>query len=239
MNIKGLKDDRKKLEDDCDALSGFLEENINRLKGIERNVRNVESMNVRLEKTLGQAEGDHEKLQYELKVKADELRRAQGKDKEANLTFEELKGVLGNLMSQLEKNKLEMASAEAILQGEVSKGKELLGKIGGVEVGIREREDELEKIGWEENKLRNEHMQRVEDNKILNAEIDRILGIIHEYELVNSELLDEIEMFIEQDQQARKILDRRDHMKEVVQKVLYKVNTTGASIRQLKTIYDH
>lgn len=34
LNIRGLKDERKKLEDDCDALSGILEENINRLKAI-------------------------------------------------------------------------------------------------------------------------------------------------------------------------------------------------------------
>lgn len=66
-----------------------------------------------------------------------------------------------------------------------------------------------------------------------------MLAIIHEYELVNSELLEEMELYIEQNQQARNILDRRDQMREVIQKVLHKVNATGQPIRNLKTIFDH
>ena len=58
-------------------------------------------------------------------------------------------------MNQLDKNKLDVASADSALQTEINKGKDLLAKIGVVEVGIREREEELEKIAWEEYKLRN------------------------------------------------------------------------------------
>jgi hypothetical protein len=50
-----LKEERKKLEDDCDALSNLLDQNINKLKGLERGARNAESNNARLDKTLLQA----------------------------------------------------------------------------------------------------------------------------------------------------------------------------------------
>ena len=46
-------------------------------------------------------------------------------------------------------------------------------------------------------------------NKDLNHDIDKILALISDYEQVNKELLDEIELFIEQDHQARVMLDRK------------------------------
>ena len=54
-NIKALKKKKKKLEDDCDALSNLLDDNINKLKALERAARNAESNNARLDKTLLQA----------------------------------------------------------------------------------------------------------------------------------------------------------------------------------------
>ena len=103
--IKGLKDERKKLEDDCDALSGLLEEGVNKLKNLERAVRNAESTSTRLEKTLSQAENDHAKLQGEYKQKAEELRKAQNKDKESGTTHDDLKSTYSNLVSQLDRNR--------------------------------------------------------------------------------------------------------------------------------------
>lgn len=55
LNIKALKEERKKLEDDCDALNNLLDENVNKLKALERAARNSESNNARLDKTLLQA----------------------------------------------------------------------------------------------------------------------------------------------------------------------------------------
>lgn len=73
-------------------------------------------------------------------------------------------------------------------QNEVAKGKELLSKLANVESTIRSREDELDGLAREEDKLRNEHFQRLDQNKLLNGEIDRLLSIIAEYEQVNKEV---------------------------------------------------
>ncbi len=65
----------------------------------------------------------------------------------------------------------------------------------------------------EEQKLREEHFAALEKNKGLNLEVDKVLALITEYEQVNRELMDEIEYFMEQDQQARSMLDRGEVMR--------------------------
>lgn len=67
--MKGLKDERKRLEEECDGLNALLDSNIQKLKNLERMVRNSESINAKLDKTLHQAENDHQKLIAELKFK--------------------------------------------------------------------------------------------------------------------------------------------------------------------------
>lgn len=79
LQIKGLKEERKKLEDECDNLDNLLDANIAKLKNLEKQVRNGESVNARLDKTLHQAENDNAKLISEFKQKNDEAKRAQNR----------------------------------------------------------------------------------------------------------------------------------------------------------------
>ena len=74
----------------------------------------------------------------------------------------------------------------------------------------------------------------MDKNKNLNNEIDRVLALIAEYELVNRELLEEIEIFIEQDEQARSRLDRKEFMREVIESSVRKISLTEEPIRHLK-----
>jgi hypothetical protein len=50
------------LEEECDGLNALLDSNVQKLKNLERLVRNSESINAKLDKTLHQAENDHQKL---------------------------------------------------------------------------------------------------------------------------------------------------------------------------------
>ena len=50
-----------------------------------------------------------------------------------------------------------------------------------------------------------------------------MLALIAEYEQVNRELVDEIEYFVEQDQQARSMLDRQEMMRDIVESSLRKI----------------
>lgn len=57
----------------------MLDSNIQKLKNLERLVRNNESINAKLDKTLHQAENDHQKLVAELKLKNEEAKKAENK----------------------------------------------------------------------------------------------------------------------------------------------------------------
>lgn len=52
---------------------------VGKLKGVEKEVRGVESTNIRLEKILYQAERDNEKLVGELNEKTDERKKGEQK----------------------------------------------------------------------------------------------------------------------------------------------------------------
>lgn len=86
----------------------------------------------------------------------------------------------------------------------------------------------------EEEKLRKQHFLGLDDNKKLNGELDRLLVLINEYELINKELIDEIEIYGDQDQQAIAILSRREQMRELITGTLRKLKTTEETIKHIK-----
>ena len=59
-------------------------------------------------------------------------------------------------------------------------------------------------------------MDLVSENKLLNSEIDKTLMSILEYEKINKELQREVENYIECDEEARSMLNRREAMKNLL-----------------------
>lgn len=109
-------------------------------------MRNNESVNARLDKTLHQAENDHSKLILELKQKNEDAKRAEQKLKGLSHQINEAKISYNNVVAQAEKNKAESGQNAANLSNEIAKGKDLTNKIGAVEVNIRSQENELDQI---------------------------------------------------------------------------------------------
>ena len=103
-----------------------------------------------------------------------------------------------------------------------------------MESAIRSEENDLDLIISEEEKLRKDHFAALDKNKNLNMEIDQVLALIAEYEQVNRELLDEIEYFVEQDHQARSMLDRQEIMRDIIDGSMRKLSLTEEPIRHLK-----
>lgn len=68
----------------------MLDSNIAKLKSLEKEVRNSESLNAKLEKTLYQAEKDNSKLENEIKQKTDECKKGENKIKGVQNSLQEL-----------------------------------------------------------------------------------------------------------------------------------------------------
>lgn len=82
---------------------------------------------------------------------------------------------------------------------------------------MRGTENELDQSILKREGLRKEHMDLVSENKVLNSEIDKTLMSILEYEKINKELQREVENYIECDEEARSMLNRRDAMKNLLE----------------------
>jgi seryl-tRNA synthetase len=78
-------------------------------------VRNSESINAKLDKTLHQAENDHQKLISELKYKNEEAKKAENKLRGINNQINESKITYNNILAQSEKNKAEAGANAANL----------------------------------------------------------------------------------------------------------------------------
>lgn len=103
------------MEDKCEAFDNLLDSNIAKLKNLEKQIRNCESSNARLDKTLHQAENDNVKLVGELKQKNEEAKRAENKLNSLKNNIDELKITHQNLLQQAEKNKADAGGHAANL----------------------------------------------------------------------------------------------------------------------------
>jgi hypothetical protein len=57
------------LESECERLTILLDNNVSALKQAEKEARNLESMNTKLDNTLAQAERDNQRLLQEVKAR--------------------------------------------------------------------------------------------------------------------------------------------------------------------------
>lgn len=64
--------------------------------------------------------------------------------------------------------------------------------------------------------------------------MDQILALIHEYEQLNKELVDELEIYMDQDEQARAILNRKERMRTIIETSLRKIAVSSEPIKHLK-----
>ena len=67
FQLKQLKEERTKNENECERLNKLLDESINTLKQLEKETRQLESSNTKLDNVLLQAERDHANLVEEMK----------------------------------------------------------------------------------------------------------------------------------------------------------------------------
>ena len=67
FQLKQLKEERTKNENECERLNKLLDESIKTLKQLEKETRQLESSNTKLDNVLLQAERDHANLVEEMK----------------------------------------------------------------------------------------------------------------------------------------------------------------------------
>lgn len=107
-------------------------------------------------------------------------------------------------------------------------------KLKNLDNSVRVNESELDQSTLKRENLRKDHLDLANENKMLNNEIDKCLLSILEYERVNKDLQKEIENYIECDEEARHMLNRKDAMRSLLDQVSVKLQKTEEQIAHLR-----
>lgn len=107
-------------------------------------------------------------------------------------------------------------------------------KLKNLDNSVRVSESELDQSTLKRENLRREHLDLANENKVLNNEIDKCLLSILEYERINKDLQKEIENYIECDEEARHMLNRKEAMRSLLDQVSVKLQKTEEQIAHLR-----
>ena len=101
-------------------------------------------------------------------------------------------------------------------------------------LSFRATEAELEESISKKEGLKKEHFELIADNRALNEEIDGCLSTIIDYERMNAELQKEVENYIDTDEHARNLLNRKDVMRSLLEQVNNRLDKTSGQIEHLR-----
>ena len=212
----------------------MLDDNLSTLKQLEKEARQLESTNTKLETVLLQAEKDHGQLLEELKGREAVVASTNKKIEQLGEEESELKEKITKLERECDKSKCEYQELCQALENTTNKNKDYAGKLKTLEGSVRASEAELDQSTLKRENLRKEHLELANENKVLNSEIDKCLLSILEYERVNKDLQKEIENYIECDEEARNMLNRKEAMRGLLEQVATKLHKTEEQIAHLR-----
>ena len=101
--MKQLKEERTKNETECERLNKLLDESINTLKQLEKETRQLESSNTKLDNVLLQAERDHASLLEEMKTREQTISQTNKKLDQLNTENDDLKEETAKLERECER----------------------------------------------------------------------------------------------------------------------------------------
>jgi predicted nucleic acid-binding Zn-ribbon protein len=151
-----------------------------------------------------------------------------------NKECEDLKDKIDKLDKDCSRNEHELKSASDQLEAVIVRNKEHGKRIKLAENSLRGIENELDKAILERDSLEHDNASYHAEHKLLDNEIDSVLLQIIECERINSEMQKEIENYIQADEEARHMLDRKSDMRKMLETVTVRLGQTGSHIAHLR-----
>lgn len=125
-------------------MNKLLDDNLSTLKQLEKEARQLESTNTKLENVLLQAEKDHGQLLEELKGREAVVASTNKKIEQLGEEEAELKEKIAKLERECEKSKCEYQELCQALENTTNKNKDYAGKLKILEGSVRASEAELD-----------------------------------------------------------------------------------------------
>lgn len=139
------------------------------MKQLEKEARQLESTNTKLENVLLQAEKDHSQLLEELKGREAVVAATNKKIEQLGEEEGELRDKIAKLERDCDKSKAEYQELCQALENTANKNKEYAGKLKALEGSVRASEAELDQSTLKRENLRKEHLELANENKLLNS----------------------------------------------------------------------
>lgn len=118
-------------------------------------------------------------------------------------------------------------------QLELDSSKELKSRLNQCQVNIQTKDLQLDDLKSTLELLQQKHYILIDENKKVNAEVDRHLKIIEQLTGLNKDIEKEMLAFNEQDQKIRQILNRENEMTEHISSNEAKLQKSRALIAHL------
>ena len=138
------------------------------------------------------------------------------------------------LNKECNKSETDLKNVSVDLENEINKNREYANKLKDEEKILRRAENELEQGHLKRESMMKNYNNLSTEHKILNSEIDRCMLTIVEYEKVNQDLQKYVRTFIECDEEARAMLNRREIMGHMLEEVQANIRKTADEIAHLR-----
>jgi chromosome segregation ATPase len=114
-----------------------------------------------------------------------------------------------------EKAKNEVFQNQKLLHNEINKNQEMNSRILNLENVLKSRDNQIQDASQDLGALRSENSEIYEENNKLNYDLDALKKHIELINYLNTQIIDELEKFSEQDEAVRALLNRKSRIKDL------------------------
>eukprot|EP00825_Cyclidium_porcatum_P018461 TRINITY_DN2104_c0_g1_i4.p1 TRINITY_DN2104_c0_g1~~TRINITY_DN2104_c0_g1_i4.p1 ORF type:complete len:232 (-),score=61.82 TRINITY_DN2104_c0_g1_i4:206-901(-) len=184
-------------------------------------------------KNLAQLQKEYEYLSLELNEKTNFLDENEKKLAELQALIQNYEHEIVAAEQVQAQIKLESEQNQDKYKFEVNNGKDLLQKLTTCQTNIKTKEVQEDDLRSTLELLQQKHYVLIDENKKVNAEIDRQLSLIQQLQYLNQDIQKEMMNFNEQDQKMRQLLNRSNEINEHINQNESKLAKSKAMISHL------
>ncbi|KRX08768.1 hypothetical protein PPERSA_08079 [Pseudocohnilembus persalinus] len=232
-SLRILQKDKTDLLTDLDKSNLQTDQQSLKLKNLEKCVQNLRLDANQSESNLLQLEQFNDRLRSILKDKRDiqgdsDLQMRQNEERLKSLTQQ-----YQDLDSQNKQVYLQSQEEQDKYQEQINIGKENAQNLNNVETTVRSKELHIDDLRNNYDVLKQKHFQLVDESKTQNEQMDLILSQIEQLNAKNKDLLQQLDIFQEQDEKVRSILDRKEQSQQLVEEMDLQLKESVAPILHL------
>jgi chromosome segregation ATPase len=208
-------EEKRKLLTQADHASADVDELVYRNNELEKVIREIDNDKENIEKQNNQVQASIDQLAVELRNRDENLRVSDAHVGEAQRNIQGLENEIQDLERANEKLRNELTFQQRNHQSEVTRNLELNAKINTLDSTERARDIQIDDLKREIDNLKHAHSIQLDKNFQFRKDVDNLNHQIDTVGNQNTDLVEELERFNEEDEKVRSLLNRRNRVSEL------------------------